>query len=997
MAERTPDNAIGAALEQALARLRRDDPHRPVTIIVPSGPNSVFTRTALGLRLSTVRVWCDTPEGLIDGQAPLSLWASSTTEPAGWRRPTLRRLVRHLAESGALGAEAAVLVRGAWLDPLLTAIHHLEGHGVTAGHLRAVAAQTTVAADVRQRANVLAHIVAALDDARDAAGLLAPTAVAHAATVAVSQGVVGVGAAGAEAVVVVGDRALPASPHAFLVEWLRNRDVVVVRPGAASHVPPAPLGIRAAVDIAHPFLDAANVIDVETSTKPDLAALQQHLFATPKVATAAAAGVELAQTPDDVRECVECVREVRRAIARHVPLDRIAVVLPDGRQRPMLEDALRRAKIPATWLVGFPAAELMPARLLSLALEMASNDVHSGDQRVSRVYELLTHPSLSLRAALGPDAVAGRGRWRRLLGAVARADGPARIELALDAVPLPELDAEQLEREQKSRASLRKCLGALRETLGEMAQPATLGQHAARWTSFLSRFARAGESRERLLRLLQPLARFVGGPSIELDEARNELADALSREVSRGSLTERSIRVLSPLHLIGGAFDVVCALGLTEGRFPTSTRSDALVPDALIAALNAVTGIAMPTSTDHQEAERRRFAAVVGAARERLWLSTPRLDFDTERPTLPSTLVLEALAPRLGRRARFSDVEELAVRRGRRARSWPDTIEEALDAREYLVVRAAALTKSTATAQSPALVALVSHPSSRGLLQLARSIDRVSRGAALDAWTGAVSPTLLTMPGLDGAPIPVSWLAQLVSEPGEAFLMRLLRAWPSARLSAWREPFSRKAIQQRLLELATTQTLAPGSTAHAAENALVKTLLAELQTAAAMSGTSPEDLQHAQAMAMREGAEIAEHTTTWMQTAPLADTPVRVDGELPWHITQLPGRMMTIEDQRALVMLVDEIRPKKFVADNLVLGLAGLALRTANHGVEAIGAIAPPKPMKKATLHEVDDEWFSKVKDATARAAAGLWPVGASLALAGEKRVVEADGEEEAA
>jgi hypothetical protein len=147
---------------------------------------------------------------------------------------------------------------------------------------------------------------------------------------------------------------------------------------------------------------------------------------------------------------------------------------------------------------------------------------------------------------------------------------------------------------------------------------------------------------------------------------------------------------------------------------------------------------------------------------------------------------------------------------------------------------------------------------------------------------------------------------------------------------------------------------------------------------------------------MREAAEIAEHATTWMQTAPLADTPVRVDSELPWHITQLPGRMMTIEENRVLMMLAEEIKPRKFVANNLALGLAGLALRTNNHGVDAIGAIAPPKSIT-ASLDDVDDAWFSKLKDATARAAAGLWPVGASLALAAEKRVVEADAEEEAA
>ena len=82
----------------------------------------------------------------------------------------------------------------------------------------------------------------------------------------------------------------------------------------------------------------------------------------------------MARTPDDVRETVEAVREVRRAVQRGVPLDRIAIALPDGRQRSALEEALARAALPTTWLVGVVASELPPARLLALAVEVALDD-----------------------------------------------------------------------------------------------------------------------------------------------------------------------------------------------------------------------------------------------------------------------------------------------------------------------------------------------------------------------------------------------------------------------------------------------------------------------------------------------------------------------------------------------------------------------------------------------------------------------------------------------
>lgn len=988
-------HAIGEALQRALEVLRRGEPQRTVTIVVPTGPNSVFVRTALGLQGASLRVWCDTPEGLIKAQAPLSLWASAVDEPPGWRRPMLRRVVQRLADAGQLGEAGRPLTRGAWLDPLTRALRRLEGHGVGAAALSAIAADGAVAGDVRERARVLAAIAAGLDAARAAAGFLAPTAVVQAATTSTQDGEVGVGAAAASAAIVLGDRALPALTHAFLVAWLKGREVVEVRlPTLPSSMPwssssLAPLGLRAALRAARPVLADDHVLDVQPAASTGLAALQ----GAPSAASATAPwdDVEVARTPDDVRETTECVREVRRAIAQGVALDQIAVVLPDGVQRPALEDALRRARIPATWLVGFPTRELLPARLLTLLLSLARPSSSSArGATAAEVYALVMHPGLGLRAALGETATAGRGRWRRLLSQVAGVEGVDRVRAALLRLPLPStMDAAAMVRERAARASLDKSLAHFEEVLATFGRPGTLGSHVRRWIGWLARFARAGEPRERLLRLLRPLDATTG-PVLDLDEARLEWDDLQAREVSRGSLTERSIRVLSPLHLIGGAFDVVCVLGLAEGRFPTATRPDPVVSDELLHALQRQTGVALPTSADHEAAERRRFAATVAACRQRLWLSCPRMDFTKERPVLPSTLLLDVLSIRLGRRARFADVDDLAVVRGRRARSFPDHPDDAIDGREHLLVRAASLRAGVDPASTSMLQALLAAPTSRGLLQLARSLDRVARGGAPDAFTGAIPVDVLAMPGLDGTPIPARLLHELVADPAKVLHRVLLRAWPPPRLSPWHPPLNDDDVAERALAAARALVLPPGATPAQAEAALTAVLVQALEARRALGVGDDEQLAHAMRLAGAEASARAALARLWWQEAPRRDEVVGLDPAWPWQLTQLPGRVVTVgggdQTRATLVDVVAEVQARSFWKKEGGLALAALALRHAGRGVEAVAAMDDATQSKAIDLDTVDGHWREPVANATARARAGLWPLGGSTLGLGLER-----------
>jgi hypothetical protein len=987
-------------------RVQLGDPFAPITVLMPSGPNTVFARTALALQGPFIRVWFDTPEGLAEAQLPPSFWATHRPEPPGWRRPVVRRILNALADAGDLGNAADVVRRPGWLEPLLRALARLEGHGIEASD---VATAATAVDDIGDRAIILERVLSALTAARTAEGFATDADVAVAATTAVDD--VGVGAATARGVIVVGDRELPRSLHTFTTAWLSRRSVVRVQLPALQHLAPAPWGVVDAVSRAH--LDVS-VVEMAARPAPALDAVQAGLFTTTatmtntttKTATAkgttskaADVSIELARTPDDVRECTECVREIRRAIREGTTLDRIAIVMPDGRQRGALEDALVRAHIPATWLVGYPAASLAPARLLTLALTMAN-----GEQTPQRLYELLSHPALALRAALGPDAVAGRGRWRQLLGQIRHARGLERIRQGLERLDLgaekgaSDADLQRAERAAIARASLLTCIDALAEVVGGFAAPATMRAHAQGWSAFLERFARTGESRGRVLQLLLPYGQSssTNAPVVDVVEATDEWERLGEREVSRGSLTERSIRVLSPLHLMGGSFDLVCVLGLTEKRFPTPAHEDVFIPDALWAALSSSMlqgDSTFPSSSSHIDLERRRFAALVSAARRRLWLSVPRLDFETERPALPSSFVLETLSALHGTRARFSDIEASSVRRGRRAHAWPDNVDDAIDVGEHLVVRSAqASASASASTSSSPLVALSSHPNSRGVLQLHRSMDAVARGGDLDAWTGLVSPSVLPMTGLDGTPVSVSVLASLMAGAADV-LFGLLGARSPRWLTTWGDPAAASTLHRRMIELAKQTHLKkkkPGL-----QDVLQPKLLGELDELATLGAIDDDALDVARPIVATTTHALQEAASEWCAAPPMHRDPIPVDSGLPWRITNLVGRQLTwADDALALVQVASTFRAQNFYKDDPTLALCALALCEQGVALDGVAMLSPDASSKLVNMDKLQD-CLSGLRAVTAQVQAGQWSMRTTkrFSLASERRDVANDAD----
>ena len=125
--------------------------------------------------------------------------------------------------------------------------------------------------------------------------------------------------------------------------------------------------------------------------------------------------------------------------------------------------------------------------------------------------------------------------------------------------------------DRRSAASLRAAVGALAADLEALSGAGRPGEHALRWTAFLRRWWRPSPDRAQLIGTLEGWGGPELGPELEASTALAELRDALDGAAAlSGTLTDRAIRVATPMALLGGAFDVVVATGLTEGRLPAA-------------------------------------------------------------------------------------------------------------------------------------------------------------------------------------------------------------------------------------------------------------------------------------------------------------------------------------------------------------------------------------------------------------------------------------------
>lgn len=425
--------------------------------------------------------------------------------------------------------------------------------------------------------------------------------------------------------------------------------------------------------------------------------LRQFLFAPePKQFKGNDRRFEFFSAPGEGLEAVEIARRILRLGREGTAFDQVAILLrnPD-RYQPMIEDALRRAQIPAWFSRG--TARPHPSGRAFLALLLCAGERLSA----SRFAEYLSlgqvpeTPSAPKWVApedevLGPlenevaeaPAEADRPtprRWERLLVDAAVIGGKARWERRLNG-----LEAEFVLQE-KSLDEIRNLKQFALPLIGLLdALPAT-----AIWSDWLEHLAELARLALRdpdpVLAVLAELAPMGDVGPVALEEVAAVLSERL-RFLRREPPSQRWGRVFvgSIEEARGREFGVVFLPGLAEGLFPQRMLEDPLLLDELRKAVSEH----LPLKEERVLEERMRLHLAVAAARDRLVVSYPRMEVAEARPRVPSFYALELPRAVEGSLPELKAFEDRARHEAPARLNWPAPKEaaNAIDDAEYDLV-----------------------------------------------------------------------------------------------------------------------------------------------------------------------------------------------------------------------------------------------------------------------------------------------------------------------
>jgi hypothetical protein len=449
--------------------------------------------------------------------------------------------------------------------------------------------------------------------------------------------------------------------------------------------------------------------------------------------------LQFSSAPGEGQECVEIAREARKLAAQGVPYDQMTVLVRSPTTYlPLLEDALRRAEIPAYFSRGTSRPD--PAGRALLALLACANEGLSAsrfaeylslgqvpeldalgappvieipwvepqdDQFVLKTVEAVADDGalLEIESGRAPlpavelevespvrggtlaapfrwesmlvDAavVGGSDRWRRRLQGLHR-----ELELRLrEAVEDESNRRDGIERQLSSLRHLERFALPVVEQLDQLPEEALWGEWLDHLESLASRTLRWPESVLGLLAELRPMSDV--GP-VSLDLVQLVLHERLT--LLRSSHPRRRYgRILIAALAEGYSHSsrVVFLPGMAEGIFPRRALEDPLLLDDLRHELP----LDLATQQDRLARERRLLHIAVGAASERLLISYPRVDVTQGRQRVPSFYALDLLRAAEGRLPPVQALQKRAIEASAIDIGWPAPrdCEDAIDDAEF--------------------------------------------------------------------------------------------------------------------------------------------------------------------------------------------------------------------------------------------------------------------------------------------------------------------------
>jgi RecB family exonuclease len=419
--------------------------------------------------------------------------------------------------------------------------------------------------------------------------------------------------------------------------------------------------------------------------------LCQNLFTPGSPVKNIANNLRIISAPGEVREVREIIRMVSHEGAdADLPLHETAILLRHSRPYTSLfRDSFRSVGLAPYILEGPELRETRPGRSLCLMLDVLRHDFAR-----SAVMEFAAFARLDLKRfcaggesirpvtlwdliTIDAGIVAGEDEWKTHLAELLRQREGA------DAATVP-YSIEDIRAVTRFSDCLIKALTSIRRS--------------AKWpdmvSTLISAYTSLVEPEDETPHVIRAVADLAKLDDLGIEPSAGSLLGLVDEVLTdtldpEGRFQRSGPTVASLIAARGIPFRTIIIPGMVEKSFPSPPRQNAILLDGERKALNLeVSGKeAEPVelrAEKHLDLERLFFLLAVGAARERLVLTFPRLAIGTSKERVPSSFVLATIEAATGRRVDFETAETFpAFDRIPLSRIGADEPRRALDEGEF--------------------------------------------------------------------------------------------------------------------------------------------------------------------------------------------------------------------------------------------------------------------------------------------------------------------------
>jgi len=433
---------------------------------------------------------------------------------------------------------------------------------------------------------------------------------------------------------------------------------------------------------------------VQSLGKPDAAGgklvevVPREIFAErPKAhSTREDGAVRIIAAPSEAQEVREVAREVLR-LAREdeIPFHEMVVLLRNfDLYAPLLQEAFQNLQVPIHLQGGKPLSRTQAGKSVLLLLDLVGSNFRRGE-----VMEFLTFAPLAWERFLPEEP--STSHWDLISREVGIVEGRKEWEERLTSWIAQQEQQEDEERDQTLIREAERFHGFLRDffpALDRFPRNSTWEGMVKACLLLLESYFEANGDREEIGDALRSLVSLDSlGLEVGARQFKEILTEALEKKTLRhGSFQRGGVCVSDLMPARGLSFRAVFIPGLVERSFPAFPRQDPLLLDAERQALNQALKEKghVPLKRYRFAEEKLLFTLALGAAREKLILSYPRLEPSTGRERIPSFFLLRVGEALSGEAMDYSRLERVPqYRRVPLSRLAPEDSAEAVDEGEF--------------------------------------------------------------------------------------------------------------------------------------------------------------------------------------------------------------------------------------------------------------------------------------------------------------------------